>query len=316
MRFGAPVWPFQWEPPYGDAIRRIAASGFKAVELIAWSPDILASYYTAAEIANLKAVIDGEGMVLSQFVATPLDLAHPEAARRDAAVEHFRRAIEVGVALGTPIVNSVSAWPFALKQGADFPRIVTKPLVQSFGAKIPSGLDWDRNWHDYVDAVRRCAAACADAGLVYTIEAHPFAYVANTAAALRLIDHVGSDVLTVNFDPSHTFPIGDFPNVSIYQLGKRVRHVHASDNDGVTNVHWRPGRGKIDWTAMLQALKDVGYDGVISIELEDVPGVSRGPSPDPGVFRNKTATEEFVAETVAGADYLREICRQLGIAVA
>ena len=54
----------------------------------------------------------------------------------------------------------------------------------------------------------------------------------------------------------------------------------------MTNVHWRPGMGKIDWTAMFQALKDVGYDGVISIELEDVPGVSRGPnSSAPGVYR-------------------------------
>ena len=36
-----------------------------------------------------------------------------------------------------------------------------------------------------------------------------------------------------------------------------------------------PGKGKIDWQAVLVALKDVGYNGVISIELEDVPGVSR-----------------------------------------
>ena len=38
-------------------------------------------------------------------------------------------------------------------------------------------------------------------------------------------------------------------------------------------------------------------------------------SHDPGVYRNKTATDEFVAETVAGADYLKGICRELGIGV-
>ena len=74
--------------------------------------------------------------------------------------------------------------------------------------------------------------------------------------------------------------------------------------------------GKIDWLAMFQALKDVGYDGVISIELEDVPGVSRGPhSAVPGVYRNITATEEFVAETVAGMNYLKGICKELAIKV-
>ena len=45
--------------------------------------------------------------------------------------------------------------------------------------------------------------------------------------------------------------------------------------------------GKIDWVAMFQALKDIGYDGIVSIELEDVPGTSRGPnSTAPGVYRN------------------------------
>ena len=36
MRLGAPVWPFQWNPPYEEAIRRIASLGFRSVELIAW----------------------------------------------------------------------------------------------------------------------------------------------------------------------------------------------------------------------------------------------------------------------------------------
>jgi sugar phosphate isomerase/epimerase len=57
--------------------------------------------------------------------------------------------------------------------------------------------------------------------------------------------------------------------------------------------------GKIDWVAMFQALKDVGFDGTVSIELEDVPGVSRGPnSTRRASIRNRTATDEFVAETV------------------
>ena len=41
MRVGASVWPFQWEPPYEEALRRIARLGFRAVELIAWDRDAL-----------------------------------------------------------------------------------------------------------------------------------------------------------------------------------------------------------------------------------------------------------------------------------
>src|SRR3954447_5435443 len=316
MKFGASSWPFQWDPLYEDAIRRISGLGFKAIELIAWNKDFLKDYYTTAKINDLKSVLDGEGIALSQFVSTPRELSSPEASLRDAAVEHWKRAVEVGAALGSPLINMVSAHAFAMRDGQEIPRITTKPLTQTYSARVPRALDWGRNFEDYVTSLKACAAACEAAGVVMTIEPHPARYMANTDGALRLLEHVGSPAVGINFDPSHTFPVGDFPNVSVYRLGKYIKHLHVSDNDGVTNVHWRPGMGKIDWVAMFQALKDVGYEGVVSIELEDVPGVSRGPnSGAPGVYRNITATDEFVAETVAGMNYLKGICQNLGIPV-
>jgi len=70
MQFGASVWPFQWEPPYEEALRRIARLGFRAVELIAWDRDTLDTYYTPARTAALRALLDGEGLRLSEFVYT------------------------------------------------------------------------------------------------------------------------------------------------------------------------------------------------------------------------------------------------------
>ncbi|MEX0628393.1 MAG: sugar phosphate isomerase/epimerase family protein [Cucumibacter sp.] len=315
MKFGASSWPFQWDPPYEDVIKRVAANGFKAIELIGWNQDYLRDYYTPATIKLLKSSLNGEGLMISQFVSTPHDLSAPDKARRAAAIDHWKRTVEVGVGLGSKIINMVSAHPFGFREPGEFPRIVTKPLVQTYAAHVPTGLDWNQNFLDYVDALKACAKVCQDARVMMSVEPHPHRYLANNAGALRLLEYVGSPAMGVNFDPSHTFPMGEFPNISVYQLGKHIIHCHASDNDGLTNVHWRPGGGKIDWRAMFEALKDVGYDGVISIELEDVPGVSRGTSNAAGVFRNPTATREFVDETVAGMNYLKAICRDLGIKV-
>lgn len=316
MRFGASIWPFQWNPPYDDAIKRIAASGFGALELIAWNETFLKEYYTPDTIKHLKSLIEGEGLVLSQFVSTPPALSSSDKAERDASVSYWQRATDIGAALGSPIINMVSAHGFGFKDGAEFPRLMNKPQMQTFEADIPSGLDWDQNYEDYVDAIRQCAQICASAGVIATIEPHPSRYLCNTDGALRLLEKVDNPALAVNFDPSHTYPLGDFPNHSIYRLGNRIAHCHASDNDAVTNVHWRPGMGKINWTQMLQAFKDTGYDGVISIELEDVPGVSKGPNMfGAGQFKNAGATQEFVDESVAGMDYLKAICREIGINV-
>ena len=316
MRFGASSWPFQWEPPYEDAIRRVAASGFKAIELIAWNADYLDNYWTKAKIADMKRELASSGIAISQFVHTPHDLTSGDKAKREAAIADWKKAVAVGAELGSPIINMVSSHAFAMHDGEEIPRITTKPLVQKYATRnVPRGVDWDQNYRDYVEAVHACAEACGAAGVKMSVEPHPGRYLANTDGALRLLEHVDHPAMGINFDPSHTFPMGDYPNITVYRLGKRIIHVHASDNDGVTNVHWRPGMGKIDWHAMFLALKDVGYDGTVSIELEDVPGVSRGKSNAPGVYRNVVATEEFVAETVAGMNYLKAICKELGIAV-
>ena len=81
-----------------------------------------------------------------------------------------------------------------------------------------------------------------------------------------------------------------------------------SDNDGQTDAHWRPGKGKIDWAGLLAALQDIGYAGVLSIELEDVPGRASAEQPSAGAA--------FDRENRLARDYLTQLAAQLGIQVA
>src|SRR4051794_830088 len=310
MKFGASIWPFKWDTPYEETIPRIARLGFKAIELIAWDRAVLDEYYTPTRIKELRNIIAAEGLELSEFVSTPKGMSHPEASVRAAAVDHFKRMLEVGAALGTKMVNSVSVYPFAI----EFPPITARPLMQEQLVDIPSGLDWKQNFADYCDVLRQCASLCEAGGFRYALEPHPYRYMANAAGMLRVFDHVPSPALGINFDPSHLYPAGEIPQVVIYQLAERVFHCHFSDNDGLTNAHWRPGKGKIDWRATLVALRDVSFDGVISIELEDVPGVSRrAPIPSGAVRSGESAQAAFDRENVASVRYLREVADELGL---
>ena len=300
MKFGAPVWPFQWDPPYEDTVRRIAKLGFKAVELIAWNRDVMNTYYTPQRIKDLRLLFDDLGVELSEFVSTPPGMASADPAARQAAVDHFKQLVEVGVALGAKLVNSVGPYPFELQ----FPRIMLKHVYQEWTLEFDPGLDWKQNWADYVVVVRQFCSICEDAGVKYALEPHPYRWMRNAASMMRLIDHVDSPALGMNFDPSHLFPMGEMSEAVIYEVGDRIFHTHFSDNDGTSNAHWRPGKGKIDWKGVLQALHAVGYDGVISIELEDVPGVAK-----PG----QASTPAFDREMLLSKAYLAELGQELGL---
>ncbi len=302
MKFGACVWPFQWEPPYEATLRRIAGLGFRAVELIAWDRQTLDDYYTPQRVQALRRLLADEGLELSEFVSTPPGMASPDPSVRAHAIDHFKRLVEVGVALGARLVNTVAPTPFDLP----FPRITQKHLLQEWSLDIAPDLDWRQNWADYVQVMQRCCAICEDAGIRYALEPHPYRWMRNAASMLRLLDQVGSPALGMNVDPSHLFPMGELSEMVIYEVGDWVFHTHLSDNDGTSNVHWRPGKGKIDWRGVLQALKAVGYDYVLSIELEDVPGVAHA---------GRASTEMLDQEVLLAKAYLTQLCQELGIAV-
>lgn len=301
MQFGVSIWPFQWQPPYDDGIRRVAALGYRQVELIAWNRETLDDYYTPAGIAGLLRTMQECDVAVSEFITSPRGIASPDATRRARAIEQFKRAVEVAVALGAPMMNSVVATPFDLP----FPGMLELPISQEVKVSLPPGLDWQRGYDEYVESLRTCCALCEAAGLRYALETHPYRWATTAMSLLRLIEHVGSSALGVNLDPSHLFPCGEMPQIAVYQLGSRVFHCHFSDNDGQSNAHWRPGKGKVDWRATLAALRDVGFDGVMSLELEGAPGSASG--------RNPVASTVLDVEYAEGRAYLSRLAQEEGI---
>ncbi|MFV0424225.1 MAG: sugar phosphate isomerase/epimerase family protein, partial [Bacilli bacterium] len=128
--------------------------------------------------------------------------------------------------------------------------------------------------------------------LKVAIEIHPGFCVYNTSTMLRLRREVGSDRIGVNFDPSHLFWQQIDPIDAINELRECIYHFHAKDtqlnstnirkngvldNSSYGDINERSwvfktvsyGQGELIWKQMLNKLRDVGYDGAISIEHED-----------------------------------------------
>jgi sugar phosphate isomerase/epimerase len=103
---------------------------------------------------------------------------------------------------------------------------------------------------------------------------------------------VPSKAFGLNFDPSHLVRIGIDPMRALDEFGDKVIHVHGKDTDfdaerlyehgnlGPTfrsavafgESWWRytiPGEGTVDWGRMIGRLEDFGFNGIVSVELED-----------------------------------------------
>ncbi len=81
------------------------------------------------------------------------------------------------------------------------------------------------------------------------------------ADAVRLIDAVDHPAVGVMFDTFHAHIEEKNSAAAINLAGKRLVHVHLSENDRGT-----PGTGQVDWQDVMRALRRQKYKGWLTIE--------------------------------------------------
>lgn len=118
-----------------------------------------------------------------------------------------------------------------------------------------------------VRSLREIGESCAPLGVRVALEAIVGQVVGSTGREVgAMLDEVAMENVGACIDVNHIFPPGDLiPTVHL--LGRRVFTLHISDYDGVEEKHWLPGRGVIDWRALMGALREVGYTGPFPYEV-------------------------------------------------
>ena len=109
-------------------------------------------------------------------------------------------------------------------------------------------------------------------GVQIALELEPFklSLLNNIENMAKFIDEVNHSAVKANIDISHVLLAGDSPE-DILKLRDRAIHVHISDCDGKVHGDLPPGRGVCDFIPYLKAIKELNFDGTISIELEYSP---------------------------------------------
>lgn len=130
-------------------------------------------------------------------------------------------------------------------------------------------------WGWALEGVRELADHARSNGMSVALEfpAHEMSIVHDVSTMSAFLSDVRHKAVSANVDVSHLFLMGD-PPAAISRLKGRVGHVHFSDCNGKVHGDLPPGRGVVPLLEYLEALRDVGYEGPVSLELEW--------SPEPG----------------------------------
>ncbi|MFC8849533.1 MULTISPECIES: sugar phosphate isomerase/epimerase family protein [unclassified Micromonospora] len=235
-----------------DALAVIADLGYEGVALTLdhdhldpFAPDLArrtAAVARRLDALGLAVVIEtGARYLLDPWHKHAPTLLHDDPARR---IEFLRRAVAVGADLGA---EAVSCWAGV------------RP------ADVAPAVAWDR-------LVAGCATVCAAAdvaGVPLGFEPEPGMLVEDIAGWRRLHDALGRPAafgLTLDIGHCRCLEPVDVPDC-VRSVGAHLVNVQIDDMRRGVHEHLEFGTGEIDFPPVLAALAEVGYAGLVAVEL-------------------------------------------------
>jgi inosose dehydratase len=269
--------------PYQKVMDEIAEAGYEGTELGPWG-------FYPIPVKQLEQELSARDLkLLASFVDVPLH----DPALFDEGREAVKRVIPLLAALGAPVlILSARATPDRLQVAGR--------------ATEPNSLT-AQQWKDAGAYLQELAQAAGDSGLIPTFHHHAGTYVETPAEIERLFNEVDPELLGLCLDTGHLVYGGGDNLKFIAAYRQVIRHVHLKNIDAaVLTKVWaeRLGyvqavsagvfspleRGIVNIPAVLEALKQVGYDGWYVVE-QDI-DLSQPDHADP--LQGATKAREFL----------------------
>ena len=249
-----------------ETIRKTADLGYDAVELETLLNTQVSDVYTAKNIKTIRKVLSEVGIAVPHFNVYSVisSLSGATRGEREEGIKLFRNEITIAKGLGAKLL---------ILSGSPIPGVKFSPgKIYSGGppesVEVPEDFDWKKIWQNYVETIRQCADIAQKAGLKLAIEPRPREIITSSDSLLRLIHEVNKKNVGGLIDTAHLFVQKEILPLAIQKLRGRIFGLHLADNDGTLEYHWAPGKGKIDWPGVLQALKNSSFDEYLTVELE------------------------------------------------
>jgi myo-inositol catabolism protein IolH len=236
----------------------VADLGYRYIELSPrtdFLPFFLHPRADSAGVAAFRTALAAAGVE----VASVLPLyrwSGPDEDERQAAVRYWKRAIEVTVDLGCPVMNS---------------EFNGRPE-----AAAASEAQFWRSMEELLPVFER-------EGVRLVLEPHPDDFVEDGIGAIDLIRGINSELVSFLYCAPHTFHQGGDVAGILRHAGPLVTQVHLADSfdhrgsSGLRYIvnppgstarvhqHLDIGQGEVDWDVLFGTLAEIGFDGIATV---------------------------------------------------
>jgi len=264
-------WYMDKAPSVEEQIKMVADLKFDGIELTSAHVNPLSC--SRAERKKIRGLIESKGLEKPMYTPST-NFYNPSEDERRKEIKYYGECIKLAVDLDIGIVR----W----EGGMPWPGGGREWMGVTSVARYADCYQWAK------DSLNQCAKMAEDAGVVLAVDNHFFAPISENA---RMIEELGSPkCLRMNVDCGNAEVMKDDYIGAVRKWGKLIVHTHNKDlkrlspitrnidtysdigpniwhYQVIERLMWVPiGEGEVDIKGFVKALKDVGYNGSLSIE--------------------------------------------------
>ncbi len=241
---------------FAETCKRLAEIGYRGVEIMADVPHAWPAYLLPEQKQAIRDALSRNSLSIANINAFMMHAVNdhrqkywhpswiePDVNYRRVRIDHTKRALSLAKELGAKCITTEPGGPL-------------------------EGRPWGDCLKLFVEMLKPVVEHAEKEQVLLLVEPEPDLLIETADQYLEFAGKISSPFLGLNFDIGHSYCVKDDPADTIRRLGKLIRHVHLEDI-APTRVHHHmiPGEGAIDFGAALTALKEVGYEGWVTIEL-------------------------------------------------
>lgn len=166
-----------------------------------------------------------------------------------------------------------------VKKGIDLAFELGTKTLRVFSGDVKEGIPFDEGKRWIIESFKKCASYAEAKGITMVLENHGY-FAGKSEQVKEILDAVGSVSLRANTDTGNFLLVGENPLEAVKNLKDYIGFVHFKDfrkvdgegryeaMDGTWYVGEAIGNGDVPLKAIVDFLKDSGYNGYYSIEYE------------------------------------------------
>ena len=223
-----------------EHFQKIKSLGYDRVELAVRDPSLLDwdRLEDSIKTYQLKVPAIGTGQI---YVEEGLRFTSPSSEVRRQATERIKSHI--------PLAR----------------RFQAGVIIGLIRGKVETGEDMQRGYDGVLESLKTCSREAEEQGVFLWIEPlnrYETNLINTIEEGLGLIEDVGSKHLGLLPDTFHMNIEERSIEDSFRKFAPYFRHVHIADSN-----RWAPGCGHLNFKSILETLREVGYQGFLSMEI-------------------------------------------------